>query len=91
MTDNNLDKKITELKELKAMKTELDEEIAKLEDILKAEMESRKTDVLRVGIHRLTYKSITSRRFDSKAFKAVDEVLYNKYTKETVTKRFCVV
>lgn len=55
MTDNNLDKKIIELKELKAMKTELDEEITKLEDILKAEMESRKTDVLMVGIHRLTY------------------------------------
>lgn len=90
MTDKNLDKKIMELKELKVMKSELDEEITKLEDELKEEMTQRKTDVLSVGIHKLTYKSITSKRFDSKALKASDEGLYNRFVKVSQSMRFTV-
>lgn len=86
MTDKNLDKKIMELKELKVMKSELDEEITKLEDELKEEMTQRKTDVLSVVIHKLTY----TKRFDSKALKASDEGLYNRFVKVSQSMRFTV-
>lgn len=90
MTDKNLDKKIMELKELKLMRSELDEEITKLENELKEEMKLRKTYVLSVGIHKLTYKSIASKRFDSKALKASDEGLYNRFVKVSQSMRFTV-
>ena len=71
MTNSNLEKKIIELKEMKAMT-------------------QRNTDDLSVGIHHLAYKSVTSKRFDSKALRASDEGLYNRFLKVTEYMRFTV-
>lgn len=57
MTDKNMEKKITELKELKALEKELTAEIKELEDELKQEMTSREITDLSVGIHSLRYKA----------------------------------
>ena len=46
MTDKNMEKKITELKELKALEKELTAEIKALEDELKQEMTSREIATL---------------------------------------------
>lgn len=90
MTNSNLEKKIIELKEMKAMKKDVEAEITRLEDELKHEMTQRNTNDLCVGIHHLTYKSVTSKRFDSKALRASDEDLYNRFLKVTECMRFTV-
>lgn len=90
MTDKNIEKRIIELKELKAMEKELAAEIKALEDELKQEMTNRKTTDLSVGIHVLRYKPVISKRFDSKAFKADYGDIYELYSKETSSMRFTV-
>ncbi len=90
MTDKNMEKKITELKELKALEKELTAEIKELEDELKQEMTNREITDLSVGIHSLRYKPVTSRRFDSKAFKADYGDIYELYSRENVSMRFTV-
>lgn len=82
MTDKNIEKRIIELKELKALEEELTAEIKALEDELKQEMTSREITDYSVGIHSLKYKPVTSRRFDSKAFKADHGDMYELYSKE---------
>ena len=90
MTNKNLEKKITELKELKAMEKELTTEINALEDELKSEMTNREITDLSVGIHSLKYKPVTSKRFDSKAFKADHGDIYELYSRENTSMRFTV-
>lgn len=90
MTDKSLEKMIMELKEMKAMKKDVEAEITRLEDELKHEMTQRNTDDLSMGIHHLTYESVTSKRFDSKALRASDEGLYNRFLKVTECMRFTV-
>lgn len=90
MTNKNMEKIITELKEYKLMKEDVESHIKELEDALKSEMETRQIDVLSVGIHKLTYKTITQKKFDSKALRAVNEDVYNSFLKQSSYKRFTV-
>ena len=52
MTATELSKTVRELKELKAMASELTEEITTLEDIIKNEMTVRNTDELTVDVFK---------------------------------------
>lgn len=90
MSINELTKKVRELKELKAMADELAAEITAIEDDLKAEMTAQGVEEMQVDVFKLRYKTVISNRFDSKAFKATHEELYNQYTKPTTSKRFTV-
>lgn len=90
MTSTDINKAVTELKELEAMAAEVDAEIDSIKDTLKAELTRRKTDELSAGIFKIRYKTVKSKRFDSKAFRAVHEDLYDEYAKESVSKRFTV-
>ena len=90
MTYKEIEAKLKELKELKIMQEELNDQITELEDAIKAEMTAQNTDTLRAGAFKATWKPYTSSRFDSSAFKKTHEELYKQYSKETVTKRFLV-
>ena len=89
-TTAELKSKVTELKELKAMADELAGEIGAIEDFIKAEMNARNTEELQVDIFKIRYKTVKSRRFDSKAFKAVNGDLYDRFSKEVISKRFTI-
>lgn len=90
MTNTNLEKKIAELKELKAMAKELDNEISELEHELKNEMTLRNTDQIDIGAHTIRYKKVTSNRFDSKAFKEDFQDIYTEYCKPVSSMRFTI-
>jgi predicted phage-related endonuclease len=90
MTTNELTGKVRELKELKALSEELQAEIAAIEDAIKADMDQRGVDEMAVDIFTITWKVVTSKRFDSTAFKATHADLYNQYTKESAYRRFVV-
>ena len=90
MTTQELTSTVRELKELKAMASDLTAEITTLEDILKAEMTSRGTDELTVDVFKVRWIPVISNRFDTTAFKATHAGLYEQYSKPVETRRFSV-
>ena len=78
------------MKELKAMLEEIEAEIDTIEDEIKAEMTARNTEEMSVDVYKVRWTKVTSSRFDTSAFKKTHAELYNQYTKQTETRRFCV-
>ena len=90
MTNQEMLKKVRELKELKAMADELSAEITAIEDTIKAEMTAQGVDEMTVDVFKVRYKTVISSRFDSKSFKATHSELYGQYCKQTESKRFSI-
>lgn len=88
MSTNEITKTAAELMELRRMREELDAEIATLEDAIKKEMGDR--EQLIAGAFKVTWKPVTSSRFDSARFKKDHAELAAAYTKTTMTRRFCI-
>ena len=81
---------VTELRSLRNMAAELQDEIDALEDIVKAEMNAQGVDKLFVGDCKVTWTEYNTTRFDTKTFKAEHEELYGQYAKITKAHRFSV-
>lgn len=90
MSTNEMESKVKELRELRRMADEINAEIETLTDAIKAEMTARNTDTLTGADWKVTWKAVTSKRFDSAAFKKTHSELYEQYTKETTSKRFLI-
>ena len=90
MSTNELTSKVRELKELKAMAEELAAEIMTIEDAIKGEMLARGTDEMQVDVFKIRWTTVKSKRFDTAAFRQTHSELYDQFTRQTVTKRFCV-
>lgn len=90
MSTNEITRKIRELKELQALIDEAQAEAETIKDELKNILTENGTDELSVDVYKIRYVTVTSNRFDSKAFKSDNSELYNKYLKQTTTKRFSV-
>ena len=88
MSANEIQSKARELKELKTMKEELENEIAAIEDALKAAMGEQ--EEMFCGEYKLTYQTVSTSRFDSTAFKKEHADLAAAYTKSTTYRRFSV-
>lgn len=90
MSTNEMESKIKELRELRRMADEIAAEIETLQDAIKSEMTARNRDTLTGTDWKVTWKAVTSKRFDSAAFKKTHGELYEQYTKETTSKRFLI-
>jgi predicted phage-related endonuclease len=90
MTTTELTTTVRNLKDLMNMKAELDAEIEAAQDIIKAEMTAREVDELKADVLRVTWKTVTSNRFDTTAFKAAHKDIYDLFAKPTTTRRFCI-
>lgn len=90
MSTHEMDNRIKELRELRRMADEIAAEIETLQDAIKSEMTARNTDTLTGTDWKVTWKAVTSKRFDSAAFKKTHSELYDQYTKETTSKRFLI-
>ena len=88
MSINELKAKAAELKELKALQEELAAEITAIEDEIKAAMGEQ--EQITAGAFKITWKAVTSSRFDSSAFKKANPELAAQYTKTTTIRRFTV-
>ncbi len=82
--------KIRQIKELEQQKKQTEETISDLKDEIKAFMEKNRTSELAVDVFTVHWTESTSERFDSRAFKAADEELYNQFVKPVTTKRFSI-
>lgn len=85
-----LDAKVDELRELRNLESEIKAAISLIEDALKSEMLRRNTDVLSGNNCLVTWKTVTSRRFDSASFKLTHADLFNQYTKATTNRRLVI-
>lgn len=79
MSKNDLQAKVEELKDLKAIAEEL-----------QAECIRQGTEELQAGIFKVRYKAVSSNRFDTKAFKSAHSDLYEQFTRQTKGYRFSV-
>ena len=90
MSNNELLALVTELRGLKNIATELQDEIDALEDKLKAEMNNQGVDKLFIGDCKVTWTEYNTTRFDTKSFKAEHSDLYEHYAKTIKARRFAV-
>lgn len=90
MSANELTSKVRELKELKAFAEQLADEIAAIEDLIKAEMTERNAEEMTVDVFKIRWTRMTSSRFDTAAFKKTHADLYAQYSKQTESRRFSI-
>ena len=90
MSANEITTKIRELKELKAMAEELAQEITAIEDSIKAELTARNTDEMTIDVYKVRWTSVTSKRFDTTAFKKALPDLAKQFIKTSTTRRFSI-
>ena len=88
MSTTELEMKIRELRQLQSLMEEAQAEAEGIRDAIKAHMGD--SEELRAGEYKITWKSVTSSRLDSKALKAAAPELVERFTKTTTTRRFCV-
>lgn len=86
MSNTELTAKIKELKSLQAIIDEATAEAESIKDEIKAFMGD--TEELRAGDYKVTYKTVTSQRFDSTAFKSAMPDVFSRFTKTTTCRRF---
>lgn len=90
MSEKNLQKKVQEIRELQRMAEELSAEIETIRDEIKAEMLERNVDEVITGEYKITWKSVVSNRLDTTALKKALPDVFERFTKQSESKRFCI-
>ena len=90
MTDRQVKNRVQRLQELEQQIKDLQSQADDLETEIKTEMENRETDELQVTGFVVKWKTILSKRLDSRALKAAMPDVYQMYQKETCSRRFTV-
>ena len=90
MGTHELNAKVKELRELQQLIEEATAEADAIKDELKAYMTAANMEEMTVGLFTIRYKTVSTSRFDTTAFKAKYSDLYAQYTKRTETRRFTV-
>lgn len=88
MIQNELTARIHELRELKRFQEEISAEIDALQDSIKSHMDAVQVDTLSGSDWKVTYKTVTSSRIDTAAFKKALPDIAAQYTKTTTSRRF---
>lgn len=87
-TAYEMDTKVKELRGIQSMIDELNAEAEAIKDSLKAKMVELGDDEISGNGWKATWHTVTSNRFDTKAFKAVAPDVYARYCKPSTTSRF---
>ena len=90
MSNTEIQSKVNEFRELRRMADELAAEIEAAQDAIKAHMTAIDADTLTGIDYKITWKSVTSSRFDNTAFKKAMPELAERFTKSTTSRRFVV-
>ena len=83
--------KVEQLKELEALIREAEKEVEALKDEIKAEMNKQNTEEMSIGRYVVRWTSVVSNRFDSTAFKKEMAEVYDRYVRQTESRRFSIV
>ena len=90
MSTNEINSKVSELRELRRMSEELQTEIDALQDVIKAHMTDLGVDELNGIDYKVTWKAVSSSRIDSAALKKAFPDIAKNFTKTTICRRFCL-
>ena len=88
MSTIELNSKVKELRELRRLADELQQEIDGLTDQIKAVMTERDTDTLTEDDYKITCKAVTSSRLDTAALKKAFPQVAEQFTKTSTSRRF---
>lgn len=88
MSTIELNSKVKELRELRRMADELQQEIDGLTDQIKAVMTERDTDTLTGDDYKITWKAVISSRLDTAALKKALPQVAEQFTKTSTSRRF---
>ena len=88
MSTNDIAAKCRELRELKAIIDEAQAEADAIKDALKAAMGD--AEELRVGEYKVTWKIVKAVKLDVSALKTALPDVDARFSRESVTRRFCV-
>lgn len=72
------------------MLDELEDEISRIENEIKAEMTARDADELTVDTYKVRWTRVASSRFDTSAFKKAMPELAKQFMKSTESRRFSI-
>ena len=90
MSQYELEKKLTDLQELRRMQEELAAEIEAAQDAIKAHMTARGVDTLTAGAFKVTWQEVTSTRIDTAALRKDLPEVWKEYGKTSTVRRFSV-
>lgn len=82
--------KIEALKEWETLATEAAAEIEALKDAIKREMDSRGVEELEAGQYIARFTTVVSNRLDTTALKRENNAIYQRYIKQTTSRRFSI-
>lgn len=82
--------KIEALKEWEALAAEAAAEIEALKDTIKREMDSRGVEELEAGQYIARFTTVVSNRLDTTALKRENNAIYQRYIKQTTSRRFSI-
>lgn len=88
MSINEMEVKARELRQLQALIEEAQTEAEAIKDAIKAAMGD--SESVQAGEYRITWKAVTSSRIDTSALRKALPDVAERFTKETVTRRFMV-
>lgn len=90
MSINELTIKVNDLRELRRMAEEISAEIESIQDSIKEYMTDAGVEILNGIDYKITWKAVTSARFDTAAFKKDNPEIAAAYTKTTTARRFTI-
>ena len=85
---NNIQETMKELAQYIRMQDEISQTIEGLKDQIKAYMQQNHLETLVSDEHKATYKTVTSSRIDTTAFKKAFPPMAEQFTKTTTSQRF---
>ena len=88
MSTNEIEAKARELRQLQALIEEAQAEAEAIKDAIKAAMGD--SESVQAGEYRITWKAVTSSRIDTSALRKALPDVAERFTKETVTRRFVI-
>ena len=88
MSINEMEVKARELRQLQVLIEEAQAEAEAIKDAIKAAMGD--SESVQAGEYRITWKAVTSSRIDTSALRKALPDVAERFTKETVTRRFVI-
>lgn len=88
MSAREIESKVRELRQLQALIEEAQAEAEAIKDALKAALGD--SEELRAGEYRITWKPVKAARIDTTALRKALPDIAKAFTRETITRRFCV-
>ena len=90
MSSMEIISKIEALKEWEKLAAEAAAEIEALKDSIKREMDNRNIEELTAGQYIARFTVVVSNRLDTTALKRENNTLYQRYLKQTTSRRFSI-